>query len=118
MKQSKLNLLDYSMDQPLSSKTEPVPFLMAAYAEFSLSAHIMKAYLIKKNYKRIKNFQLPTKSCSSGSSEHISKYILLNISALKPEKVQIVTQACCAIHNFLKVELLTHTYIVSILRMI
>ncbi|KAG5888933.1 hypothetical protein JTB14_006301 [Gonioctena quinquepunctata] len=94
-------------------RTKKIPFVIAADAAFPLTTHIMKPYPFRKltNEQRIFNYRLSRarRVVENAFGILANRFrCLLNVSALRPEKVKIITKACCALHNFLSHEMKTH----------
>ncbi|XP_050510944.1 uncharacterized protein LOC126887446 [Diabrotica virgifera virgifera] len=106
------NVLKFPNDKPLPLRNTPVPFVFVADAAFPLSTHIMKPYPFRNmtRQERIFNYRLSRVRRVVENTFGIlaNRFrVLLNVNLLVPEKVKIVTLACCALHNFLRHELKT-----------
>ncbi|KAG5872392.1 hypothetical protein JTB14_005344 [Gonioctena quinquepunctata] len=107
------NYLKFPEDRSLPMRTKKIPFVIAADAAFPLTTHIMKPYPFRKltNEQRIFNYRLSRarRVVENAFGILANRFrCLLNVSALRPEKVKIITKACCALHNFLSHEMKTH----------
>lgn len=106
------NSLNFPENRPLPLRTQPVPFVIVADAAFPLSTHILKPYPFNKmtRQQRIFNYRLSrARRVVENAFGILSNRfrVLLNVNPVTPEKVKIVTQACCALHNFLITEMKT-----------
>lgn len=106
------NALNFPEDKPLPSRTKPVPFIIAADSAFPLTTHILKPYPLTKMTKdqRIFNYRLSRARRVVENTFGIlaNRFrVLLNVNPLIPEKVVLITQACCTLHNFLRKEMQT-----------
>lgn len=102
----KRNMLNLPKDKPLPGRNLPVPHVIVADGAFPLTRHILKPYPMKgiTREKRIFNYRLSRARRMVESTFGIlaNRFrILLNVIPLCPDKVKIVTQACCVLHNFL-----------------
>lgn len=104
------NQLNIPEDKPLPFRTKPVPYVIVADAAFPLSTHIMKPFPFRNMQKeqRIFNYRLSRarRIVENAFGILANRFrILLNTIPLKPEKAQIIVQACVALHNYLRKEL-------------
>lgn len=109
------NSLNPPEDKPLPGRNKIVPHVIVADAAFALSTHILKPYPFRNMTKeqRIFNYRLSRARRVVENTFGIlaNRFrVLLNTIPLKPEKAKIITQACCALHNFLKKEM-KNTYL-------
>lgn len=103
------NYLKIPEERCLPGRNMPVPFVIFADAAFPLSHNILKPFPFRNltNEQRIFNYRLSRgrRVVESAFGILANRFrILLSTINLGPEKVQIVTQACCALHNFLRAE--------------
>jgi DDE superfamily endonuclease len=95
--------------KPLPGRETPVPYVIVADDAFSLSTNLMKPYPNRQLSieQRIHNYRL---SRARRVSENVfgifaNRFrIFLGTINLSPEKVQVITLAACALHNFLQME--------------
>ncbi|KAG5869621.1 hypothetical protein JTB14_018091 [Gonioctena quinquepunctata] len=88
-------------------RTKKISFVIAA---FPLITHIMKPYPFRKmtNEQIIFNYRLSRarRLVKNAFGILANRFrCLLNVSAPCPDKVKIITEACCALHNFLSYEM-------------
>lgn len=100
------NWLNVPEDKPLPGRTLPVPYMIVGDAAFTLSTHILKPYPFKRMTKeqRIFNYRLSRARRVIENTFGIlaNRFrILLTTIPLQPEKVKLIVQASCALHNFL-----------------
>lgn len=103
------NSLNFPEDRPLPGREKPMPFVILADAAFSLSTYILKPYPLRNMTKeqRIFNYRLSRarRVVENAFGILANRFrVLLNTIPLRPEKAKLITQACCALHNFLKEE--------------
>lgn len=103
------NLLKFPEDKPLPGRSIAMPYVILADAAFTLSRHILKPYPFKGLTKeqRIFNYRLSRgrRVVENAFGILANRFrILLTTIALHPEKAKLITQACCALHNFLQNE--------------
>ncbi|KAG5895079.1 hypothetical protein JTB14_021041 [Gonioctena quinquepunctata] len=87
-------------------RTKKVPFVIAADAAFPLTTHIMKPYPFRKltNEQRIFNYRLSRarRVVENAFGILANRFrCLLNVSALRPEKVKIIKKLVSLIYFFL-----------------
>ncbi|KAG5860736.1 hypothetical protein JTB14_038441 [Gonioctena quinquepunctata] len=106
---SKNNVLNLPEDKPLPGRNKNIPHVLVADGAFPLSAKLIKPYPFKNisRQQRIFNYRLSrvrrvVEHAFGILANHFR--VLLTTMNLHPEKVQIITLACCALHNFLKKE--------------
>lgn len=103
------NSLNFPEDRPLPGRQKLMPYVLVADGAFPLSERIVKPYPFRNMTaeQRIFNYRL---SRSRRVVENVfgilaNRFrILLTTINLSPEKVQNITLACCALHNFLRME--------------
>ncbi|KAK5648047.1 hypothetical protein RI129_002939 [Pyrocoelia pectoralis] len=96
-------------DQPLPGMTEPVPHVILADAAFPLQRHILKPFPFKSmtREQRIFNYRLSRgrRVVENAFGILANRFrILLTPINLSRDKVVLITQSCCALHNFIKIE--------------
>eukprot|EP00102_Acyrthosiphon_pisum_P012012 XP_008180991.1 PREDICTED: uncharacterized protein LOC103308758 [Acyrthosiphon pisum] len=102
------NLLLLPADQPLPTKTLPMPYVIVADDAFALSTNIMKPYpgpYAKGSVERVFNYRLSRArrvvenvfGIMASTFRMLRKPILL-----EPEKVTSIVMACVLLHNFLR----------------
>ena len=104
-----LNTLNIPEDKPLPGRVKPVPHVIVADAAFSLQQHILKPYPFRGLTKeqRIFNYRLSRarRVVENAFGILANRFrVLLHTIPLEPEKAKVITQCCCALHNFLKKE--------------
>lgn len=103
------NSLNIPEDKPLPGRVRPVPHVIVADAAFSNQYHIMKPYPYRGLTKEQKIFNYRV-SRARRIVENVfgilaNRFrVLLNTIPLKAQKAKTITQACCALHNFLRKE--------------
>lgn len=105
-----MQTLNLPNDKPLPGMVEPVPYVLLADAAFPLQQHILKPFPFKNMSKeeRIYNYRLSRGRRVSENAFGIlaNRFrILLSTINLSRDKVVLVTQSCCALHNFIKQEM-------------
>ena len=103
------NSLNLPNDEPLERGGMPVPFVIVADDAFPLQRHLMKPFPARDltQNKRIFNYRLSRARHNVENAFGIlaNRFrIFLTTIALSPEKVEIITLAACALHNFLCTE--------------
>lgn len=103
------NSLNLPEDKPLPGRTKSVPHVIVADAAFSLSTHILKPYPFRNmtQEQRIFNYRLSrARRVVENAFDILANRfrVLLNVIPLRPGKATVITQACCALHNFLNQE--------------
>lgn len=100
------NNLNLPEEKPLPERTIPVPYMLLADAAFPLKPHILKPFPFKNmtQEERIYNYRL-----SRGHNVVENAFgilanrfrILLAPIKLSRDKVILIAQACCVLHNFI-----------------
>lgn len=104
-----LNTLNLPEDRPLPGRNNAMPFVFVADAAFPLSEHILKPYPFRNMNENQQNFNYRLSRArrvvenAFGILANRFRIFLAPIN-LSAEKVQDITLACCALHNFLKKE--------------
>lgn len=106
------NTLNIPEDTALPHRSKKVPYVIVADAAFPLSRHILKPFPFRNlsKEKRIFNYRLSRARRVVENAFGILSTrfrVLLNINFLVPDRVKVITQACCVLHNFLGKELKT-----------
>jgi hypothetical protein len=101
-----LNLLQFPPNNYLPNQQLPVPFTFVADDTFPLTKRLMKPYSSRglTNEKRIFNYRLRrARRCIENAFGILANRfrIVLNTINLNPSKVENITLACCALHNFM-----------------
>lgn len=101
------NTLNIPPPKPLPHRDTPVPFVIVADDAFSLSEHLMKPYPLRglSREQRIHNYRLSRARRISENAFGIlaNRFrVLLKSIQLSPQKVQTITLAACALHNYLR----------------
>lgn len=104
-----INSIGIPENKALPGRIKPVPFVILADAAFPLSEHILKPYPFKNMTfeQRIFNYRLSRgRRVVENAFGHLANRfrIFLTTINLRPQKVQNIALACCALHNFLKAE--------------
>lgn len=110
-----LNTLNIPRECPLPSRELPVPFVFVADAAFPLSQNILKPFPLRNltYQQRIFNYRLSRarRVVENAFGILANRFrILLTSINLCPEKVQAITLASCALHNFLMTECPNYTF--------
>lgn len=103
------NPLNIPPDQPLPGMNEIVPFVILGDNAFPLQRHIMKPYPLRNlSYQeRIFNYRFSRgrRIVENAFGILANRFrVLLGTMHLAVDKVQNITLACCALHNFLAKE--------------
>ncbi|KAK5648168.1 hypothetical protein RI129_003060 [Pyrocoelia pectoralis] len=103
------NSLNIPADKALPKRIKKVPYVIVADAAFQSSLHILKPYPFRNmtRNQRIFNYRLSRVRRIVENTFGIlaNRFrILLHVNALEPQKVCIIVQAACALHNFLRKE--------------
>lgn len=103
------NTIGIPESKPLPGRQKAVPYVILADAAFPLSEHILKHYPFRNmtEEQRIFNYRLSRgRRVVENVFGHLANRfrVFLTTINLGPEKVQSITLACCALHNFLKRE--------------
>lgn len=101
-----LNLLNFPTNKCLPATKTSLPYVFVADDAFPLSQRLMKPYSNRglTIEKRIFNYRLSrARRCIENSFGILANRfrILLNTINLSPNKVEDITLACCALHNFM-----------------
>lgn len=102
-------LLNLPNHTALPHMEEPVPYVLLADAAFPLQRHILKPFPFRNmtREQRIFNYRLSRgrRVVENAFGILANRFrVLLNPINLSRDKVVAVTKACCALHNFLKVQ--------------
>lgn len=103
------NLLNFPEDRCLPGRQKKVPHVFVADAAFPLSERILKPFPFRNmsQEQRTFNYRLSRarRVVENAFGILANRFrIFLTSIALDEDKVQIITLACCALHNFLKKE--------------
>lgn len=102
------NLLNIPKDKPLPDMDESMPYVLLVDA-FPLQQHILKPYSLRNltHHEQIYNYRLSRGRMVVKNAFGIlaSRFrVLLSTIYLPVDTVQIVTLACCTLHNYLSHE--------------
>lgn len=103
------NKLNFPEETPLPGRTKPMPYVIVADAAFPLSYNILKPFPFRNMTwsQRIFNYRLSrARRVVENAFGILSNRfrVLLNTINLQPSKVQTITLACVALHNFLRIK--------------
>lgn len=103
------NILNLPEDKPLPGRHLSVPHVIVGDGAFALSERVLKPYPFRNmtNQQRVFNYRLSRarRVVENAFGILANRFrIFLTTINLSVEKVQIITLACCALHNFLKEE--------------
>ncbi|KAF2905500.1 hypothetical protein ILUMI_00666 [Ignelater luminosus] len=101
--------LNIPEDTPLPGMTIPVPHVLLADAAFPAQQHILKPFPMKDmtKHQRIYNYQISRgrRIVENAFGILVNRFrVLLNPISLARDKVVLITQACCVLHNYIKTE--------------
>lgn len=103
------NNLNLPEDIPLPGMMMEVPYVVLADAAFPAQKHILKPYPTRDltREQRIYNYRISRarRTVENAFGILVNRFrVLLNPINLSRDKVVLITQACCALHNFIKIE--------------
>lgn len=109
------NPLNIPEDKPLPGMDEPIPYILLADNAFPLQKHILKPYSLRNltHDEQILNYRVSRGRMVVENSFGIlaNRFrVLLSTMYLPVDTVQIVTLACCALHNYLSYENSAYLY--------
>nr|XP_022903097.1 protein ALP1-like [Onthophagus taurus] len=104
------NPLNIPENKSLPGRNLEIPHVVVADAAFPLSTRILKPFPIRNmtTEQRIFNYRVSRarRVVENAFGILANRFrILLNTINLSPEKVQVITLACCVLHNFLRKEM-------------
>ena len=103
------NTLKIPPPEPLPGQCKPIPFMLVADDAFPLKDYIQKPYSQAglTQEKRIYNYRLSRarRIVENAFGILANRFrIFMTPICLSPEKVEVVTVACCCLHNFLRAQ--------------
>ena len=101
------NTLHLPNRKPLPGKSKPMPYTIVADDAFPLKDYLLKPYSLSglTIQNRVFNYRL-SRACRIGENAFgilANRFrIFMAPIALKPDKVEAITLACCSLHNFFR----------------